>query len=383
MQCKFLKHGIAISYDHVVKPCCEWRQDINYSTENHISQVDLTTWHQKNIVFEQQLANDVWPSACTRCEHRENQQRNDSSRLSGEHAYAHYANDDITLEIRPGNVCNFSCQTCWPEASSRVSQHHAQAGLIDIKSINSTRIDNFDFLLPIADRIQDVVLLGGEPFYDPNCKRFLDWAHDNLHSNITMFTNGSAVDWDWVGQYPGRITMVFSIDAVGRAAEYIRFGTDWSQVLSNFQRAQTHANVDVRVNITVSVYNYYYLDQVIDLLLLQWPEVVTFGSPQTDYFLESCVPHQYRTAIIDRLQSTCVKILKSTVPPDQKTNAVRALKSIISNLKTTSWSHTQHTALKTYVQKMDQVKHVSVKDYCAFLTDVLNFSETHQYSFDH
>ena len=110
MQCKFLKHGLAISYDHVVKPCCEWRQDINYSTENHISQVDLTTWHQKNIVFEQQLANDVWPSACTRCEHRENQQRNDSSRLSGEHAYAHYANDDITLEIRPGNVCNFSCQ---------------------------------------------------------------------------------------------------------------------------------------------------------------------------------------------------------------------------------------------------------------------------------
>ncbi len=24
MQCKFLKHGLAISYDHVVKPCCEW-----------------------------------------------------------------------------------------------------------------------------------------------------------------------------------------------------------------------------------------------------------------------------------------------------------------------------------------------------------------------
>ena len=28
--------------------------------------------------------------------------------------------DDITLEIRPGNTCNFACQTCWPEASSRV-----------------------------------------------------------------------------------------------------------------------------------------------------------------------------------------------------------------------------------------------------------------------
>ena len=185
MQCKFLKHGLAISYDHVVKPCCEWQQDSNYPIQNHISQVDLTTWHQKNKVFEQQLASNEWPVACGQCQHREQQNRQDSIRLNGEQAYAHYNHNDITLEIRPGNVCNFSCQTCWPEASSRVSQHHAQAGLIEIKSVNSKQIDNFDFLLPIASRIKDVVLLGGEPFYDPDCKRFLSWAQQNLHSNIT------------------------------------------------------------------------------------------------------------------------------------------------------------------------------------------------------
>ena len=364
---------MAISYDHVVKPCCEWQQDINYSTENHISQVDLTTWHQKNIVFEQQLANDVWPSACTRCEHRENQQRNDSIRLGGEHAYAHYANDDITLEIRPGNVCNFSCQTCWPEASSRVSQHHAQAGLIDIKSINSTRIDNFDFLLPIADRIQDVVLLGGEPFYDPSCKQFLVWAHDNLHSNITMFTNGSAVDWTWVDQYPGRITMVFSIDAVGKAAEYIRFGTDWSQVLSNFQQAQSHAKIDLRVNITTSVYNYYHLDQVIELLTQNWPSVVTFGSPRAPHLLEGVVPVDQREVLIQKLYQTCVQLLKSDIPSDQKSNAINALRSIIANLKTYPWDQPNHQVLTEFVNKMDQVKHVAVKDHCEFLAGVLDF----------
>ena len=375
MQCKFLKHGMAISYDHVVKPCCEWRQDINYSTENHISQVDLTTWHQKNKVFEQQLANNEWPVACGQCQHREQQNRQDSIRLNGKQSYAHYTEDDITLEIRPGNVCNFSCQTCWPEASSRVSQHHAQAGLINIKSIDSKQIDNFDFLLPIASRIKDVVLLGGEPFYDPNCKKFLAWSQQNLRSRITMFTNGSAVDWDWVDSYPGRITMVFSIDAVGTAAEYIRFGTDWSQVLSNFQQAQAHAKVDLRVNITASVYNYYHLDQVIDLLLPHWPTVVTFGSPRIEYFLESCVPLRHRTAIIDRLQLACVRIMKSTVPPDQKTNAINALKSIITNLKVKDWDQDQYTALKIYVQKMDQVKRVTVRDHCEFLADVLDFSE--------
>jgi len=375
MQCKFLKHGLAISYDHVVKPCCEWQQDSNYSIQNHISQVDLTTWHKQNSIFEQQLSRNKWPANCSVCQRKEQQDRQDSTRLGGEQSYAHYTKDNITLEIRPGNVCNFSCQTCWPEASSRVSQHHAQAGLIDIKSVNSTQIDNFDFLLPIASRIKDVVLLGGEPFYDPNCKKFLLWAQHNLHSNLTMFTNGSAVDWDWVDNYPGRITMVFSIDAVGTAAEYIRFGTDWSQVLSNFQQAQAHAKVNLRVNITASVYNYYYLDQVIDLLLPQWPTVVTFGSPQSEHFLESCVPLQYRTTIIDRLQLACVRIMKSAIPTDQRTNAINALKSIITNLKIKPWDQDQYTALKIYVQKMDLVKHVTVRDHCEFLADVLDFCE--------
>lgn len=375
MQCKFLKHGLAISYDHVVKPCCEWQQDLKYSIQNHISQVDLSTWHQQNGIFQHQLSRNEWPANCSVCQRREQQDRRDSTRMSGDQAYAHYADDDITLEIRPGNVCNFSCQTCWPEASSRVSQHHAQARLIDIKSVNSKQIDNFDFLLPVASRIKDVVLLGGEPFYDPNCKQFLAWAQHNLHSRITMFTNGSAVDWDWVNSYPGRITMVFSIDAVGRAAEYIRFGTDWSQVLSNFQQAQQHDKIDLRVNITASVYNYYYLDQVVDLLLPKWPSVVTFGSPRTGYFLESCVPLQHRQDIIARLQSVCVRILKGTIPPDQKTNAIHALKSIITNLKVSAWDQEQHTLLKTYVQKMDQVKHVTVRDHCEFLADVLDFSD--------
>jgi sulfatase maturation enzyme AslB (radical SAM superfamily) len=373
MQCKFLKHGLAISYDHVVKPCCEWQQDINYSKQNHISQVDLTTWHQKNIVFEQQLASDVWPSACARCEHREKQQRNDSIRLSGEQAYAHYADDDITLEIRPGNVCNFSCQTCWPEASSRVSQHHAQAGLIDIKSINSTRIDDFDFLLPIADRIQDVVLLGGEPFYDPNCKRFLAWAHDNLHSNITMFTNGSTVNWDWVESYAGKITMVFSIDAVGKAAEYVRFGTDWDVVLKNFEQARVNPKISLRVNVTTSIYNYYELDQVIELLTQNWPSVVTFGSPVPPHLLEGVVPTAQREVLIQKLYQACVQLLKSNIASDQKSNAINALKSIIANLKTYPWDQENHQVLKEFVSKMDQVKHVTVKDHCKFLAGVLDF----------
>ena len=375
MQCKFLKHGLAISYDHVVKPCCEWQQDSDYPKQNHISQVDLTTWHQQNKIFEQQLADNIWPTACVRCEKREDQNRGDSMRLGGDQAYAHYRDNDITLEIRPGNVCNFSCQTCWPAASSRVSQHHAQAGLIDIKSVNSTQIDNFDFLLPIASRIKDVVLLGGEPFYDPNCKRFLQWANSNLSSNITMFTNGSAVDWEWVENYPGQITMVFSLDAVGKAAEYIRFGTEWSTVLENFKLAQANPKINLRVNITTSVYNYYYLDQVIDLLIPQWPSVVTFGSPSGAHFLESVIPTHLRHQVTQRLTSSLESVLRADIPRDQQHNASNALRAIINNLTTHTWNQTHHKTFVEFVRKMDQVKHIDIKTHCEFLADVLDFYE--------
>jgi hypothetical protein len=188
-----------------------------------------------------------------------------------------------------------------------------------------------------------------------------------------MFTNGSAVDWTWVDQYPGRITMVFSIDAVGKAAEYIRFGTDWSQVLSNFQQAQSHAKIDLRVNITTSVYNYYHLDQVIELLTQNWPSVVTFGSPGAPHLLEGVVPVDQREVLIQKLYQTCVQLLKSDIPSDQKSNAINALRSIIANLKTYPWDQPNHQVLTEFVNKMDQVKHVAVKDHCEFLAGVLDF----------
>jgi hypothetical protein len=178
MKCKFLEHGIAIGYDHVVKPCCEWIQDPEWNQQNHISQVDLETWHQSPQVIQirNQLSQGTWPTACRLCAQVEQNGRQDSVRGNGNHAYADYVDQDITLEIRPGSVCNFACQTCWPAASSRVAQYHHQAGLVNIKTVNSNSIDDFEFLRPIADRIRNVVLLGGEPFYDPSCGKFLAWA---------------------------------------------------------------------------------------------------------------------------------------------------------------------------------------------------------------
>ena len=364
MQCKFLQHGISVSYDHVVKPCCHWTYDTEWAEQNHITRCDLNTWHQtpQVVKIQQELATGIWPANCQRCAHVEQQGRQDSGRGNSISAYSEYKENDITLEIRPGSVCNFACQTCWPEASSRVAQYHHQAGLINIKTIDSTSIDDFEFLLPVADRLRDIVLLGGEPFYDPSCQKFLAWAQKNLQTNITMFTNGSHVDWDWVDAYPGKITMVFSIDAVGPPAEYVRVGTNWSIVYSNFVKAQTHPKIQLRVNITTSVYNYHLIEGVIDLLTPQWPTVVSFGQPHQLYMRESAVPVETRKELIQSLERCIDKIWQSQIESGQQHNAVNAIQSIINNLNQLSFDADLFQQLRQFVKSMDQVKRINIVD---------------------
>jgi hypothetical protein len=373
MDCKFLNHGMAIGYDSMVKPCCEWSRDSSWNNYNHINKIDLVTWHNSKPLEQarDQLANGIWPDSCIRCSRSESQNRS-SMRLDGLSAYDHYGQEDITLEIRPGAVCNFACQTCWPMASTRVAQFHHQAGILDIKQVVSPSVDDYTFLSPIAHRIRDLVILGGEPFYDKNCLNFLYWAVDNLTARITLFTNGSAVDWDWIDQYPGKIILVFSIDAIGKPAEYIRFGTDWSVVEQNLRRAQDHPRVELRINITQTVYNYYYISDIIDLLVKCWPAVVMFGLPQETYFQEHVVPIKYRKEIIDKLSNAVEQIQQADVESGQKSHATNALNSVISNLQSKPWNPDAYNKFKKFVTDMDRVKHINIGDYCEFVADMLS-----------
>jgi len=364
MQCKFLDHGLAISYDHVVKPCCEFEYDADWSQQNHISQIDLQTWHQSPQVIKirNELSSGTWPKQCRRCANLESQGRHDSTRGNGNQAYADYTGKDITLEIRPGSVCNFACQTCWPEASSRVAQFYHQAGITNIQSLNTSSISNFDFLLPIAGRIQNLVLLGGEPFYDPNCQKFLAWAEQNLQATMNIFTNGSHVDWNWVNNYAGKITMTFSIDAVGKPAEYVRFGTAWSVVHDNFVRAQHHPKIKLQMNVTVSIYNYHLIIDIIDMLVPNWPSVVNFGRPNEPYLGEASVPEINRPELIKSLENCVKKLFAANIESDQKYNAIKAIKSIVDNFRKIPFDPELFEQIKQFIKSMDQVKRLDIRD---------------------
>ena len=378
MECKFLQHGLAISYDNITKPCCSFKYDPKNSVSAY--DTDLATYHASDYVrsLSTQLSNGIWPTECNSCKVKE-QLGKSSMREMGNRAYENYDATDITLEIRPGNVCNFACQTCWPAASSRVTSFFQQAGF-DVTTpdrpkfgIDGTaNIVDYEFLDSIKDRIKDVVILGGEPFYDKNCLAFLNWAINNLSANMTLFTNTSIIREDIISAYPGTLTIVSSLDAVGKPAEYIRFGTEWDVVEKTFNQLKTFKNVKNRVNITSSAYNFYYISDVIEFLLEDWPEVVTFGTCGEEKFKESVIPLHMRADIITRLQSVIPKIETANIVLHQKQHAVTNINSIIKNLQENPYNEEQHLVLKQFSKKLDTVKKINSAEYGDYLKELLN-----------
>ena len=374
LECKFITNGIAVQYDGVIKPCCSWVVDEKWKNKNHYTNItDIENWHSSPQVLEKQkmLERGEWPSNCVECKNAEESGRNDSMRGNGNNAYYNYDKKDITIEIRPGNVCNFACQSCWTEASSRVRQFMDKAGLIDKNEIDTSSITNFNFLSPISHRIKDIVLLGGEPFYDKNCLKFLKWAVENTNANIMIFTNGLYIDYDFIENYKSKITLIFSMDAVGKPGEYIRYGSDWKKVKNNFFKCRRYNHVETRVNITTSVYNFYYLEELMDFFKDDWPDLITFGPAHEKHLQPEVIPIEKRSIIIENLEKIPEKIWNSDIHEHQQHNTINAISSIIKKLKYNDFSKENYDYLCSYIQKMDLVKKIDIKEYCPELYDVL------------
>lgn len=375
MDCKFLSNGVSINNKGILRPCCWWRIDPEWEEQNHIAQFeDISSWRKKAKLDQEleALQNGTWPERCIRCKQVEQSADYSSMRMNGNSAYGHYAKDDITLEIKPGNVCNFACQTCWPTASTRVAKFLHDAKLLDKKTVSTNRISDFSILNPIAKNIKNVVLLGGEPFYDKNCRKFLSWAKDNLDAECTIFTNGSIIDFDFIDQYKGKLTLVFSIDAIGKPIEYIRFGSDWETIKKNYEKCKKIEHIAVRVNITSSIYNVFYLPDLVEFLLEDWPDLVTIDKAKEEEFGLNVIPKVNRKPVIDKL-STILDLMHDdiNIQNHQKTNIINFVNHLIDALTNEEYNSTAHIQLLKFVKAMDKVKNIRAEDYCSEFLDLI------------
>ena len=112
----------------------------------------------------------------------------------------------------------------------------------------------------------------------------------------------------------------------------------------------------------MSVYNYHLIEEIINFLIPQWPNVVTFGKPNRArlYLNEISIPPENRQEIIDSLERAVGQILSADIELGQQHNAVNAVRSVIANLSEDNFDLEQFNKLKKFVNKLDQVKRINI-----------------------
>jgi organic radical activating enzyme len=228
--------------------------------------------------FRSEFGGDSLPLSCTNCALQEQASGN---------SFRTAVNNTVDLtnlrSIWPsrwnvifGNTCNLACWICNEHSSSTIEQHKKKLSLLPLNYQSSNdRFENTwatlrENILKSYQHHDTVTLtiLGGEPLYNLTVIEFLSFLVDNnlsrrtrleFHTNATKFNQKiqTVLEQDnW-----NHVCIFLSLDAVGKKAEWLRYGCNWDQIKNNIPQLKKCANY-VEVHCTLSMLNLIDLDNL-------------------------------------------------------------------------------------------------------------------------
>ena len=278
--CPLLWSHLEVRHTGNVHPCCVSTDYLGNANESTLSEI----YHSGAMdTLRNQLLSGVKVPGCSHCWRIEEQGLTSNrqwhvSKNEKEFYAKWYDNLAIrSLDLKPGNVCNFKCRTCNPTSSSLIADEYRQ---LQIKAGHAIPISNrwdgynqyawaeLDRLLP---DIENLDFYGGEPFLLKELRSFLHGAVNNGHAGhirVHVNTNGSIYPKDLIDTLLKfkEIDIAISIDNIEQRFELERGGT-WAEVESNvlkFKELANNSNINVCVMPTVNIQNVYYLGELID-----------------------------------------------------------------------------------------------------------------------
>lgn len=241
-------------------------------------------WWNNNQEFKQfrdSLYQNSFPESCEPC------------RL-GERATGNSLRTQINLEnknknlnlaypkdwsISFGNVCNLACWSCNENFSNTIAKHKKKINILpdNFEDPTAKFIANWPTLqsqiLKSYEYHKTVVLTlyGGEPIYNPIVIQFLEHLIElglGPRTKLQLTTNTTKTNKKLISmlskKYWQHVFVAMSIDAVGKKAEWLRYGSNWDDILDNINWYKAHANY-VEIHSTLSILNVVDLPSVYDL----------------------------------------------------------------------------------------------------------------------
>jgi organic radical activating enzyme len=214
---------------------------------------------------------------CVKCHQHEDQGVKSFRNMINEEFSHHYDEVNLTnidgsiddfkmryFDIRFSNICNFKCRTCGSGFSTQWEQEDLKNNVWHAKIIPKN--DNKEFLNEVVEQIEfmeTAYFAGGEPLITEEHYVLLEEMIRSGKTDIklrynTNLSNLKFKDKDLLSlwkHFNKGVDIYASIDHYGERAEYIRHGTDWGLVETNFKLAKKTSFINVHMNTVLSVFN--------------------------------------------------------------------------------------------------------------------------------
>jgi len=220
------------------------------------------------------------------------------------------------LEVFFKNTCNLSCLYCLPELSSKINQENQKFGKFEKNSVELSTytpptsvdllIEKFwDWMQINSHNLKRFNILGGEPFYQQEFDRCLDYFESSMHpdleigivTNLSMSQDRLEVYLDrfkslLAKKQIKRIDLTCSIDCLGPEQEFVRHGLDLEQWIKNFELLLQKKWLTLNINQTISLLTIKTMPELLQKMI-QWREIKPIGhyfsevSPHPSYLMSN------------------------------------------------------------------------------------------------
>lgn len=391
--CALTHNGVYTTNSGQAIPCCVSRVKPSGDTISENVSMKEALLDRLNIPVirhvRESLIAGIWPDECNICKTQENngvksmrQIYNDLISEPIELKSTVELKDVKTLHLGVGNKCNSRCMTCQP--------HSSDYWIPEYEYIHDTKFtkkyipildqpENLENLVNILYNLERITFLGGEPSIS-------DKYHDMLNAfiktgsskkiDLGFVTNLTTVDDminDWM-QFKS-VDIAVSIDGFDKVNEYIRYPIRWEKTVSNLKTLLSYANDDsfkVSLSLTPSVYNCLHLDEILHF----WYNITTRYFEIKPIIILNKVsnpisasmrvlPLEYRKIGINKLLD-----IKNII---DDIDIYSVIDSLIIELNEPELPDREHHLdyLKTFINKSDQFRKRSIKDYIPELYEEL------------
>lgn len=387
--CKMPWHGLAVSANDNIKPCCQFHGSLGTASKDGI--VDRFVNSEKIIKIRQQFLDGQKPDECSSCWERE--QLIGTSRrkwfnekftkgIPADYNYeAPVTKENLMwtqMDINLSNVCNLKCRMCGSWASNQWFEEDRLLAAINPKFekennpekqvVIQQELDNLLETIRHMKHIQRIDFKGGEPMMAKNHVPFLEeLIRRGHHEFITLqyTTNGTVVNpkiLSTLKQFKN-VRLMFSIEGTGELYSYIRGGKFTIDELENVIAMYNDLpNVEIGFNVTMQAYNLLNLKKL-HAQLKQWENKFDKVSA-SNAFETICNSPMYLSPNVlpDKLRNIAITDLSGM--PEFET---------ISRSLATNKTHMVHwDTFKQFTKELDKIRGENVLDVIPELQEYWN-----------